>query len=74
MAETYQELQKLSADELIECHNCQTKGTDFLDDYYLRVLNWRIQERQTKWITGMTGVILFATLVNLTVFLYDVFA
>ena len=39
MAETYQELQKFSENELIQLHNRQTKGTEFLDDYYLRVLN-----------------------------------
>ena len=74
MAETYQELQKFSEDELIQLHNRQTKGTEFLDDYYLRVLNWRLQERQTnqiKWmtvfITALTVVVTVATVVNVVI-------
>ena len=73
MAESYVELKELSDEELIERHNCQTKNTEFIDDYYLRLLNWRIQERQTKQIKWMSVIITFATVAYLAVAIYDVF-
>ena len=73
MAEPYVELNELSDEELIERHNYQTKNTEFIDDYYLRLLNWRIRARQTKQIKWMSVIITFATVPYLPVAIYDVF-
>ncbi len=76
MAETLQELKKFSDDELIERHNRAVKNTEFLGDFYLRVLNWRFQERHTKqiqcltWaIAGMTAIVTIATIINVVYFI-----
>ena len=70
MAEIYQELQKLSDDELIECYDNRAKATEFWADHYLGVLNRRHQERHTKQIKWMTVAITIATLVNVAFFTY----
>ena len=63
MAETIKELNHLTDEELVELHDRTVRNTEFLDDFYLRVLNWRRQERQTKQIRNLTWVITFLTLV-----------
>ena len=74
MAETYQELKKLSDEELIESYDRLAKGIDFLDDFHLKELFRRYQERQTKWIMRMTIAITFLTALNVGVFLWYVFS
>ena len=76
MAETLQELEKFSDDELIERHNRTVKNAEFLDDFYFRVLNWRFQERHAKqiecltWaISGMTAIVTIATIINVVYFI-----
>ena len=71
MAETYEELQKLTYDELIARHNRAVDNVEFKDDFYLRALNWRIQQDYTKqiryltWaIAGLTLVVTIATVVQ----------
>ncbi len=71
MAETLKELNNLTDEELIERHNQAVKNSEFLDDFYLRVLNWRYQERHTTSIkrltvviTIMTAVVLAATIIG----------
>ena len=79
MAETYQELQKLSDEELIKECDDRAKQTDFQPDFYLDELNRRRQDRLTKQIKNMTafiavltGVVTLATLVNVAFFVRDV--
>ncbi len=79
MSESYQQLQKLSDDAIIEIFDRGAKTTEFFPDYYLGILNRRQQDRQTKqivrltWvITILTAIVTFATIVNVGVFIYEV--
>ena len=72
MSETVKALRELPDDELVRLHDRHAKSTVVGTRHYLDELNRRYQERQTasilrftKWITLMTVVITFATLVNL---------
>ena len=73
-AKSLKELRGLSDNELTEQHDREATLTGAGVDYYLTELNRRSQNRQTRWIVIMTGVITFATLVNVGVFIYDVIA
>ena len=74
MAETYEELRKLSDDELIKRYDDRSRNVDLRFTYFLDELHRRRQERHTNqlkmmtWaITGMTVVITIATIVNVVV-------
>ena len=79
MAETLRELEDLTDEELVERHDRTVRNTEFLDDFYLRVLNWRHQERLTKqircltvFIAVLTFFVTIATVINVGILIYDV--
>ncbi len=79
MAETLKELNKLTDEELEERYDRTARTTEYWGDHYLRILNWRRQERHTvsikrltRFITGLTVVVTVATVINVGILVYDV--
>ena len=65
------ELRNLPDDELVKRHDEQARTTQVGTDYFLNELNRRYQQRQTdsmvrltKLVTYFTGIVTFATIVN----------
>lgn len=71
MSLTYAELRNLKDKDLVQRHDQEAKHTVVGVSYYLDELARRDSEKInksmlkcTKWITAMTAVMLFATIVN----------
>ena len=74
MSLTYKELHQLDDDELIRRHDAESVHTVIGTSYYLEELARRDAQRIngsmlkcTKWITGMTMVMLVAAVFNIAI-------
>ena len=70
----YNDLKKISDEELIELHDKRDVNTIYGTQYYLDELARRSNEkinRQmlkfTRWITAMTAIMLLSTIVNVVI-------
>jgi len=74
MSESLSELRSLSDDELVNRHDRLAQHTQVGTNHYLRELQRRDMDRQTRatlrytgWITVMTVIVTICTIINLVV-------
>lgn len=74
MSYTYEQLRRISDNELIKQHDACAKNTGAGVSYYLEELSRRDANRinesmlkYTKWVTAMTAVMLLATIANICI-------
>lgn len=76
MCHTYNELRNMSDEDLIKFYDCEAQNTVVGTAYYREELSrrdaMRINDSMlkcTKWITAMTAIMLFTTLINVAIIL-----